>query len=332
MGVADAMLTLSVARFLFAVLALTVGCGKARTPIVLAVQPPSTNNYPTQFASWLGYFEEEGVAVNLSQIAGASKVLEAVVADSAEIGSGVYEQAIQMAAERKDVVCFVTLIKSPNFAIVAGANSAVKRIEDLRGKSVGVSSLGSPSQFYLNYLLGLRGIPPEDVSTAGIGMGASASVAVEKDQVAAAVLFGSAVTAQEARGARVLADARTPEGLKALLGVDDYPASCLLARRGWLKSHEEEARKIARATVRALAWVRQHSPEEVLAKVPAEFRVGDSKAELEAIRLAQPMYSLDGRIRAESAEAVRKVLAASVQSVRVADIDLKRTYTNEYLQ
>ena len=295
------------------------------------MQTPSTNNYPTHFASWLGYFREEGVNVSITQIAGASKILEAVVGGSADVGSGVYEQAIQMAAEGKQVACFVTLIRSPNFAILAAPKSPVTSIENLKGHSVGVSSLGSPSQFYLNYLLKRRAIAATEVSTAGIGMGATAAAALEKGQVDAAVLFGSAVTAEEARGARILADSRTVAGLKALFGVEDYPASCLLAQTSWLDTHATEAAKIARATLRALTWIRQHTAEEVLAAVPAEFRVGDASAELAAIKLAQPMYSVDGKIQATSAAAVREVLGASVESVRNAQIDLPKTYTNRFL-
>ncbi len=323
------MKRLVVGAFLF-----LAGCGEKPAHLAevrLVVQTPSTNNYPTHFAQWLGFYEKEGVHVTISQIAGASKVLEAVVGGSADIGSGVYEQAIQMAAEGRDIESFLTFARSPNFAVLASPKSGVNSIAGLAGKSVGVSSLGSPSQFYLTHMLRAAGVDSTKVSTAGIGMGGTAAVALERGQVDAAVLFGSAITAEESRGARVLADARTQEGVRALLGADDYPASSLLAQGAWLKSHPDEARRVARAVLESLAWIRDHSPEEILAKVPQEFRVGDVEAERAAIRLAKPMYSIDGKISPESAEAVRKVLAESLENVRNAKIDLNATYTNEYL-
>ena len=323
----------------FACLLLFLGlmmaaCGTkpALTEVRLVVQTPSTNNYPTHFAKWLGFFDQEGVQVSISQIAGASKVLEAVVASSADVGSGVYEQALQMAAEGREVKTFLTFARSPNFAILAAPKSGVRTIADLKGKSVGISSLGSPSQFYLNHLLRGAGVQPELVSTAGVGMAATAAAALERGQVDAAVLFGSAITAEEARGGRMLADARTQEGVRTLLGTDDYPASSLLARTEWLTQHPEEARRVSRAVLKALAWIRDHSAEEILAQVPPEFRVGDTQAELEAIRMAKPMYSVDGRVKMESAQAVRGVLNESLENVRNANIDLSKTYTNEYLQ
>ena len=313
---------------------LTMGaCGtRPATEVRLAVQPPSTNNYPSHLAQWLGFYEHEGLHVTISQIAGASKVLEALLGGSADVGGGVYEQTVQMAAEGRDIVSFIALGRSPNFAVVAAAKG-VKTLAQLRGKVAGVSSAGSPSQFYLNQLLRSAGVAPEEVSIAGIGQGATAAAAVERGQVDAAVLFGSSITVLAARRPDliVLADTRTPEGLRTVFGVDDYPASSLLARGEWLRANPDVARRMSRAVLRSLKWIGEHSPEEIFARVPPEFRVGDPAAELAAIRLAKPMYSVDGRIHPESAEAVRRVLAGSLERVRNAHIDLSRTYTNEFL-
>ena len=304
------------------------GCGThdAAAKIRVALQPPSTNNYPSYFAQWLGYFHEEGVDIEISQIAGASKILEAIVGGSADVGGGVYEQAIQMAQEHRDVISFVSLLRSPNFALVALPDSGVKSIADLKGKIAGVTSVGSPSQVYLNHLLTTAGVHVDSVSATTVGVGATADAAIEHGQVQAAILFGSSITALQARrpDVMILADTRTAEGLRAVFGVDDYPASCLLARDVWLRANPEIARKMARAVVRSLTWIREHSGEEILAKLPKENQVGDPAAELAAIRMAKPMYSIDGRITQPSAEAVQRVRGTSV--------DLSKTYTNDYLK
>jgi NitT/TauT family transport system substrate-binding protein len=305
-------------RALFLIGALTA-CNHPG-PVRLALQPPSTNNYPSYFAQWLGFYKEEGVDVAISQIAGASKILEAVVGGSADVGGGVYEQTIQMAAEGKSIVSFISLLKSPNFAIIAARG--IHNFADLRGKTVGVSSVGSPSQFYLTYLLAGAGVNQTDVSTATVGMGATAMAALEHGQVQAAVLFGSAITAFLARNpeAAVLADTRTPEGLRKAFGVDTYPASCLLARREWLDANPLKAKGMARAVRRSLAWIQAHSAEEILARVPA---AGDPVAELAAIRLARPTYSTDGRINRENAEAVRTVMG-----LKWSKVDVLSTFVN----
>ena len=62
---------------------LLTSCGRPGA-VRLALQPPSTNNYPSYFATWLGFYKDEGADVSISQIAGASKILEAVVGGSAD--------------------------------------------------------------------------------------------------------------------------------------------------------------------------------------------------------------------------------------------------------
>jgi NitT/TauT family transport system substrate-binding protein len=305
---------------------LLTACKQHSGPARLALQPPSTNNYPSYFTAWLGFYKEEGVEVEISQIAGASKVLEAVVGGSADVGGGVYETTLQMAAEGKSIVCFISLIRSPNFAIVA--RPGIKTFADLRGKTVGVTSAGSPSQTYLNYVLTVAGVNPADVSVANIGVNATAAAALEHGRVDAGVLFGTAITVYLTRqpDAVVLADTRKLEGLRAVFHVDEYPASCLLARREWLDQNPDTAKRMARAVLRSLTWIRGHSAEEVLARIPAEFQIGDAAAELAAIRLAQPVYSVDGRINKESAEAVRGIVG-----LRSAKIDVWSTFTNGFL-
>jgi NitT/TauT family transport system substrate-binding protein len=310
--------TLEILKKIFLLTFLLASCGRKSAPVRLALQPPSTNNYPSYLASWLGFYKEEGIDVEISQIAGASKILEAVVGGSADVGGGVYEQTLQMAVEGKSIVCFISLLKSPNFAIIA--SPGIKSFADLRRKSVGVSSVGSPSQSYLMYLLKNAGINPSEVSTSTVGMGATAMAALERGQVDAAVLFGGAIPAYLTRkpDAAILADTRTPEGLRAAFQVDDYPASCLLARREWLDANRDSAKKMSLAVLKALVWIRDHSPEEILAKVPSP---GDPAAELAAIRMAKPMYSVNGRINKESAESVRTILNSP-------KMDVSSTFSN----
>ena len=72
-----------------------------------------------------------------------------------------------------------------------------------------------------------------------------------------------------------------------------------------------------------------------LAKRPSRnrrFVARTASGGLAAIRLAKPMYSIDGRMNPKSAEAVENVLAGSLEKVRAANVDLSKTYTNQFVQ
>ncbi|MFL6414505.1 MAG: hypothetical protein ACJ74Y_02405, partial [Bryobacteraceae bacterium] len=75
----------------------------------------------------------------------------------------------------------------------------------------------------------------------------------------------------------------------------------------------------------------EHSPEEIRSHMPAQYRVQDEQADLDALRATVPMISRDGRVTPEEAEAIKNVLAISDEKVRRAQIDLSQTYTNEFL-
>ena len=74
-----------------------------------------------------------------------------------------------------------------------------------------------------------------------------------------------------------------------------------------------------------------HRPEEIASRTPASFRGADEALYVEALAQSMPMFSPDGRMSPDGAEAVRKLLAGSMDKVRSATIDLSNTYTNEFV-
>jgi NitT/TauT family transport system substrate-binding protein len=77
--------------------------------------------------------------------------------------------------------------------------------------------------------------------------------------------------------------------------------------------------------------MKEHSPEEIRRHMPAQYRVQDESADLDALRATVPMISRDGRVTPEEARAIKDVLAVSSDKVRNSTFDLEATYSNEYL-
>jgi NitT/TauT family transport system substrate-binding protein len=130
----------------------------------------------------------------------------------------------------------------------------------------------------------------------------------------------------------ILADLRHADGVKAAFGSDTYLASVLYSKGEWIRTHRDVAARLARAIVRTLAWMQTHSPEEIAARTPAAFRGEDDALYIDALRSAMPMFSPDGSMSRDGAEAVRTILAESMDNVRSARIDVGKTYTNEFVR
>ena len=290
---------------------------------------------PAYVAQELGYFREEGLRLTIQDLPGGSKNVEAMLGGSADVIGAVYEHTIWLAVERRPTKCFVLLLERPGLLLVTSpaTKKKIRNIHDLKGATVGVATPGSQSHMFVNYLLHKNGLSATDISAVGIGLGPGSVAAIERGKVDAATLSGSAIPMLQRRRPDlvVLANACTAEGVRQIYGTDNYPAHGLLAPTEWLDRNPETARKIARAVDRASRWIRGHSAEEIREKIPSAFRLEDAETELEAIRMAVPMMSIDGRVRAEGANAVRQALAVSLEKVRTSNIDLSKTYTNEFL-
>ena len=290
---------------------------------------------PTTLAQELGFYREEGLDVELQDLAGGAKALQSLLGGSADVVSGFYDHTIQMAAEGRALVAFVTMLRFPGLVLVASPQSAekVKTIEDLKGRVAGVTTAGSSSQMLLTYLLQRHGVPADSVSITAIGSAATAIAAIERGKVDAGMMADPSFTlvAKRNPGARVLADLRTAEGVKAAFGTDTYPASVLYSTAEWIRVNHDAAAKLARAITRTLAWMQTHSPQEIADRTPKVFRGEDDALYVQALTASMPMFSPDGAMTPGGAEQVRTLLAESMDKVRGAAIDVSKTYTNEFV-
>jgi NitT/TauT family transport system substrate-binding protein len=290
---------------------------------------------PTTLAQELGFYREEGIDAELQDFAGGAKALQAAVGGSADVVSGFYDHTIQMAAEGREYLAFVTMLRFPGLVLVTSPQSAgtLTTIAALKGHIAGVTTAGSSSQMLLTYMLQRSGLAADAVSITAIGSAATAIAALEHGKVDVGMVADPAFTLVHRRnpGVRVLADLRTAEGVNAALGTHAYPASVLYARGDWIRANRDTTQRLARAITRTLAWMQTHSPQEIADKTPKTFRGEDDALYVEALKASMPMFSPDGVMPAEGTEVVRTLLAGSMEKVRNATIDVSKTYTNEFV-
>ncbi|HKB10413.1 MAG TPA: ABC transporter substrate-binding protein [Vicinamibacterales bacterium] len=290
---------------------------------------------PTTLAQELGFYRDEALDVELQDLPGGSKALQALVGGSADVVSGFYDHTIQMAAEGRGLTAFVTMLRFPGLVLVTSPQSAdkVTAIGDLKGRVAGVTTAGSSSQMLLTYLLQRHAVPADAVSITAIGTAATAIAAIEHGKVDAGMMADPAFTlvAKRNPGVRVLADLRTADGVKQAFGTDTYPASVLYSHSDWVRANHETAAKLARAITRTLKWMQSHSPQEIADKTPKAFRGEDEALYVEALKASMPMFSPDGTMAADGAAEVRTLLAGMNDKVRGATIDISKTYTNEFV-
>ena len=185
----------------------------------------------------------------------------------------------------------------------------------------------------MKYLLIRHGLSHDDVRLVPVGSTPSALAALEQGKVDAWSGFDPGVTRYRRRHpeAVILADARTADGVEQCTGSREHAGAVLFSTAEWLDRNATTARRLARAIQQALQWIHGHTAEEIAQQVPATFHGGDLEGYVQALRNIKEMYSSDGHMNREAASSVHRVLSSCVESVRVAQFDLSKTYTNRFV-
>src|SRR5262245_47806493 len=111
---------------------------------------------PLVLTEQLGYFKDEGLTgLKISDFAGGTRSLEAVVGGSADVVSGAYEHTINMQSRRQNFQAFVLAGAAPQICVAISSKLAdkYKSPKDLKGLKVGVSAPGSSTNMVINYVL-----------------------------------------------------------------------------------------------------------------------------------------------------------------------------------
>ncbi len=289
---------------------------------------------PLTLTERLGYFRDEGLNVRISDFAGGTRSLEAVVGGSADVVAGAYEHTINMQARKQNFQAFVLAGASPQISVGIATSRAAsyKSPKDLKGLKVGVSAPGSSTNMVINYVLAKGGLKPTDVAIIGVGQGATVIAAMEQGKVDVLSQTDPAMTMLEKEGKiMIIAETRTPEGTEKLFG-GPMPAGSLYAPVEFIKKNPSIVQALTNATVRALLWMQEASPQQILATVPEEYLLGNKAMYLFAYNNVKTAYSKDGYFSDAGAKTTLKALASFNPAVKPDAIDLAQTYTNEFVQ
>ena len=325
------------ARLALALLALslTSNLAAAQTRLTIAVGGGACLCYlPTVLAKQLGEYDRAGLTIELVDLKGGSDALKAVLGGSAEVVSGYFDHCVNLAAKKQELQSFVVYDRYPGLvlAVSPAHTSEIQSIADLAGKKVGVSAPGSSTDFFLKYLLKKNGVDPTAAAVIGVGLGATAVAAMEQGQIDAAVMLDPSVTVLQGShpDLRILSDTRTQKDTLAVFG-GEYPGGALYATASWVAAHPKEVQALTQAILNTLYWIHAHTPEDVLAKMPAELVGKNKELYLAALKNTIPMYSETGLMDPKGADAVLAVFSESSPEVAKAHIDVSKTWTNQYV-
>ncbi len=187
----------------------------------------------TWVAQDAGYFDREGLEVNLIYVQSASTAIQAMMGGEAPLVLAGGEPVVESGLKGGDAVFIggITVVPAVHFMAVP----EIRSVQDLRGKPVGVTRYGSSTDFAMRQVLRKNGLEPvRDVPVLQISGGHRAlAAALLKRAVYAATIAPPNSLRAEKGGARLLVD-------MAKAGIY-FPYSSIISTRSYIKKNRPVA-------------------------------------------------------------------------------------------
>ena len=288
---------------------------------------------PAKLTEALGFFKDEGLDVELLNEPAGVDAEDQMLAGNVQGVVGFYDHCVDLQAKGKIVESVVQLNGVPGeVEMVSTKHPEIKSFADVKGKSLGVTGLGSSTNFLTQYLAVKSGAQIGEFTSIAVGAGDTFIKAMQTDQIQAGMTTEPTISRLLKSGdGAVLLDMRTAEGTKAALG-GVYPASSLYMSTEYVNGHKETVQKLANAFVKTLRWINTHSAAEIADKMPKEFYVGDKEGYIKALEGGKGMYTADGVMPEGGPETVLAVLSGFSKNIKGKTIDLSKTFTTEFVK
>lgn len=287
---------------------------------------------PAMLAQRLGYFSDEGLDVELLSEPAGVEAADEMLAGAVQGVVGFYDHTIDLQSLGKYTESVVQFGQAPGeVEMVSSQHPEIKSFADFKGHNIGVTGLGSSTDFLTEYLLVKYGMRMSDITPVPVGAGDTLIAALQHDQIQAAMTTEPTVSRLLKTGqARILVDTRTLVGTEQALG-GVYPAGCVYMETSWVETHRAIVQKLVNAMVRTMHFIATHTAEQIANEMPADYYVGDRAQYVRALAAGKQMFTIDGRMPEDGPETVLRVLAAIKPALKTKTIDLSKTYTTEFV-
>lgn len=247
--------------------ALLTGCGqKETTKIRLNEVTHSVFYAPLYAALELGFFQAEGLDVELTNGGGADKVMTAVLAGQSDIGLAGPEACIYVCREgRKDAPKVFAQLTKRDGSFLVGRSEGPFSWSDLRGATILGGRKGGVPEMTLEYVMRQNGIiPNEDAivdTSVQFNMMAGAFTGGNGDYV---TLFEPTATQVEAEGKGYILTSIGQES-------GEIPYTAFFAAQSYLNAHPDRVQAFTNAIAKGQAWVQTHTAPEIAQVIAPQF-------------------------------------------------------------
>jgi NitT/TauT family transport system substrate-binding protein len=255
--------------FVVSILALFSSDGFAQQLkiVTMARTTGSIGMLPLEIAVNRGYFKKEGLDVKLITVRQSDVIIAATVAGELHF-MDIIPTAILASVRGLPIRTIAVALKSAPYVLVG--QSTLRSPAELKGKKIGVSSIGGMSAYLVREIVARNGLNPDrDVTLLAVGGTTARTAALFAGTIDAALVVAPENYVLERKGYRRL-----------LLASDyvNYPLSGVATSEDQLAKNKPVVLSFLKALLEGAKYVRQNR-SEMIAFVKGYLKVGEEEAE-----------------------------------------------------
>jgi NitT/TauT family transport system substrate-binding protein len=303
--------------FLFAVLLVfppsVFPQGGGLKKINVGVPAVSMGNIIIFFAKEAKLFEKHGLDADVVVVNGSGIASKALISGSAAISPIATPTAITAVLAGSDMVILAHTM--PGVVQALMVRPEIKRTEDLKGKTIGVTTFGSLADFLVRYLARIKGLNPDkDFGLLQIGSDSDRLIALRQGKIPAATLGHPQFIMAQRAGFTLLWD---------FFKEVDYPWSEIATTRSQIQRDRDLVMRYMRAHLEGIALFKK-DPEFAKKVIKKTLRLDDDS-------LAQESWELFAKYRIPAPYPNIKGMKTSYEYVAVTRPDVYKHKPEEFV-
>ncbi len=289
----------------------------------LRVGTPAGANFtflPARIGVDRGAFAAEGIDVEVTDFGGGAKLQQAMIAGAIDMTVSAGTD-LAFSAKGSPDMAVAAMGNRPTLGIVVAYDSPLKNVDDLKGKKIGVTTVGSLTEWLMKRLIAQQGWAKDTVTLVPVGSDLQSQAALlttgQIDGVVAPPAFG--VQLELAKKARIL--------LPRFDIGKDFLGEAIYASNQLIQSNPNAIRRFLKAWFANIAWMRAHKAETI--ELARKYTHYAPEVESKEYDLVMPIFSPDGKFH----PAAIQTLAESFVEMGTFGHppDLTKFYTEAYL-
>jgi NitT/TauT family transport system substrate-binding protein len=299
---------------------------------------------PWDLAKALNYFEDENLDVQLNYAAAGTEAATALLSGSVDFTGNSLDHSIKAQIAGKPTKMVVSFAKLPGTALIVRSDlkDTVKTAKDLKGQTVGATSVGSGTHLLLTFIMNQAGlVQDKDYTFKPCGSGTMAAT-LDSKGAAACMNSDPFITSYVNAGKGFVlpgGDLRTQKDTTALFG-GDYQFTGAVTTQDFITKNPDVVQRVVNALVKADRYIAANAAKDVAAKLPDAVTGADRDLYVKALDIAKGYYSSDGLIDQKGVDNVLKLNVEDCKNnptlcpnLKPTDqVDSKALYDNSFAQ